>query len=155
MEPEIVKADSNHAPESEAPRMEELTREPYVEEVTNWNSTPKNEFSTEQWLLSGYRISEFIDDIPSYIGYSFTVYKRPLVSIGLILVAFIAARLALALLDALNDIPLLAHTLKLIGLTYTTWFVYRYLIGIASRQELFEAINALKEYVLGRGNQDR
>ncbi len=71
-------------------------------------------------------------------------------SIGLILVAFIAVRLALALLDALNDIPLLAQTLKLIGLTYTTWFVYRYLISSASRQELFETINSLKEYVLGR-----
>jgi hypothetical protein len=150
MEPEIVKTHSNYVPESEDLRMEEPTREPYVKEVKDGNSTPKTEFSTEQWLLFGYRMSEFIDDIPSYISYFFTAYKRPLVSIGLILVAFIAVRLALALLDALNDIPLLAQTLKLIGLTYTTWFVYRYLISSASRQELFETINSLKEYVLGR-----
>lgn len=152
MEPEIVKTDSNHASDFEDSRMEEPTREPYVEEVTDWNSTPKTELSTEQWLLSGYRISEFIDDIPSYIGYFFTAYKRVLVSIGLILVASIAVKLALAMLDALSDIPLLAQILKLIGLAYTTWFVYRYLISTASRQELFEVINALKEYVLGRAN---
>jgi threonine/homoserine/homoserine lactone efflux protein len=58
----------------------------------------------------------------------------------------------LALLDALNDIPLLLPILELIGLAYTTWFVYRYLISAVSRQELSEEIKSLKDYVLGREN---
>ena len=58
----------------------------------------------------------------------------------------------LALLDALNDIPLLVPLLELIGLTYTTLFVSRYLISNTSRQELFEEIKSLKEYVLGKQN---
>ncbi|MEO0491699.1 MAG: CAAD domain-containing protein, partial [Cyanobacteria bacterium J06659_2] len=63
--------------------------------------------------------------------------------------AAIAVRLTLAILGALNGIPLLPALLELIGLGYTAWFVYRYLWRAANRQELVENFNSLKDQVLG------
>lgn len=145
MEPEIVKND--YTVEAEQPKAEVK-----VEEAGLWDFKLSSEPSTEQLLLLGYRISSFLDALPSYLTYFFGAYKRPIVIVGLILTTFILVKLMLALLDALNDIPLLLPILELIGLAYTTWFVYRYLISAVSRQELSEEIKSLKEYVLGREN---
>jgi hypothetical protein len=60
-----------------------------------------------------------------------------------------AIKLTLALVDAINDIPLVALTLELIGLGYTSWFVYRYLLSAASRQELSEKVKTIKAQILG------
>jgi threonine/homoserine/homoserine lactone efflux protein len=64
----------------------------------------------------------------------------------------VTVKVTLALLDALDDIPLIAPTLELIGLAYTTWFVYRYLLSAASRQELSQDFQNLKEQVFGTGS---
>jgi hypothetical protein len=44
---------------------------------------------------------------------------------------------------------LVAPLFELIGLGYTAWFVYRYLLSAASRQELSQEIQALKNQVFG------
>ncbi|MBV9385221.1 MAG: CAAD domain-containing protein [Chroococcidiopsidaceae cyanobacterium CP_BM_ER_R8_30] len=61
-------------------------------------------------------------------------------SIGLILAAFITLRVVLAVIDVLNDIPLLAPALKLIGIGYSFWFTNRYLLRASTRQELSQLI---------------
>jgi hypothetical protein len=71
------------------------------------------------------------------------------VTLGLIFGAVVSVKLTLALLDAINDIPLLAPTFELIGLAYTAWFIYRYLWKASTRQELSGDFNALKDQVLG------
>ena len=153
MEPEIVKSDyTGNTGKAEQQTSALETEAASTEYPALKIEAPSTESSTERLLLFGYQISELLDDLPNYATYFFGAYKQPLVSIGLILVAFIAVKLMLAVLDAINDIPLVAPTFKLIGLAYTTWFVYRYLIGAANRQELSEAIKTLKEYVLGRGS---
>merc|ERR1712093_688106 len=50
---------------------------------------------------------------------------------------------------AVNNIPLFPKLLELIGLSYTAWFVYRYLIFKTSRQELVQDIEELKKKVSG------
>jgi threonine/homoserine/homoserine lactone efflux protein len=75
--------------------------------------------------------------------------KGPLGGIGLIVLALVTVKVILALVDAIDDIPLVAPTLELIGLGYGIWFVYRYLLQASSRQELSEEIKTLKERVLG------
>jgi hypothetical protein len=142
MEPEIVKNDyMGDTSEAEQPNP--------VAKIEVQSTEP----STERWLLYGYRISEFLDNLPNYVIYLFGAYKQPLVILGLILGAFVVVKLMLAVVDAINDIPLVSPTLELIGLAYTAWFVYRYLIGATNRQELSEAIKSLKEYILGRENR--
>ena len=60
----------------------------------------------------------------------------------------------MAVLDALNDIPLVAPTFELIGIGYSVWFVYRYLLKASTRQELTGEISTLKSQVMGRNVSD-
>lgn len=96
------------------------------------------------------RISALLGDLPDYVTDFFREYKRPIITVGLIVAAIISAKLVLAILGAINEIPLLSPTFELIGLTYSGWFVYRYLLRASNRQELVEDINTLKDQVLGK-----
>ncbi|WP_026733816.1 CAAD domain-containing protein [Fischerella sp. PCC 9605] len=104
----------------------------------------------EQWLKYGEIASGFLATLPEYLGAFFNRYKQPLVSIGLIVGAIVAVKVVLAILDALNDIPLVAPTFELIGIGYSAWFVYRYLLKASTRQELTNEISSLKSQVVGK-----
>lgn len=117
---------------------------------------PPQKLSTEstasynvQWQKYGEQIGAFLQNLPNYIGHFFEENKGPLGVIGLILATLVAVKLTLALLDALNSIPLIAPTLELIGLAYAAWFTYRYLLRASNRQELYRDYQSLKEQVLG------
>ncbi|MBD2183249.1 hypothetical protein H6S82_18060 [Planktothrix sp. FACHB-1355] len=111
-----------------------------------------NETSTQQWRQVADRISGFIDSPPSYLTEFFDKYKQPLISVSLILLVFISIKLLSGLLDAINEIPLIAPTFELIGLGYAGWFVYRYLLGAKNREELSELVKAVREYIFGKEN---
>lgn len=106
--------------------------------------------SQDEWLKYGEQVSGFLASLPDYLGSFFNQYKQPLVSIGLILGAIVTVRVVLAILDALNDIPLVAPTFELIGIGYSAWFVYRYLLKASTRQELTSEITSLKTQVVGK-----
>jgi hypothetical protein len=147
MNPETVSSDSsNYMDEAEKPEVVEVNNGETKLLLPQSSSTES--YST-QWQQYGERIAAFIEALPSYVTRFFAENKGPLGSLGLILAVFVTVKLTLALLDAINDIPLVAPTLELIGLVYTTWFVYRYLLSASSRQELSEEVKTLKEQVLG------
>jgi hypothetical protein len=98
----------------------------------------------------GEQVSQFLATLPEYLGNFFNEYKQPLVSIGLILGAIVSVKVLLAVLDALNDIPLVAPTFELIGIGYSAWFVYRYLLKASTREELTSEITTLKSQVVGK-----
>ncbi|NMG19429.1 CAAD domain-containing protein [Brasilonema bromeliae] len=106
--------------------------------------------SQDQWLKYGEQVSGFLATLPEYLGNFFNRYKQPLVSIGLIVAAIVAVKVVLAILDALNDIPLVSPTFELIGIGYSTWFIYRYLLKASTRQELTDEITTLKSQVVGK-----
>ncbi|MBW4592641.1 MAG: CAAD domain-containing protein [Brasilonema angustatum HA4187-MV1] len=106
--------------------------------------------SQDQWLKYGEQVSGFLATLPEYLGSFFNRYKQPLVSIGLIVAAIVAVKIVLAILDALNDIPLVSPTFELIGIGYSTWFIYRYLLKASTRQELTDEITTLKSQVVGK-----
>lgn len=110
---------------------------------------PSGEQAKEQWQEIVDKVSAFLAELPEYLSGFFGEYKQPIVTIGLIVAAIISVKLTLAVLGALNDIPLLSPLLELIGLGYSAWFVYRYLWKASSRKELANDFNALKEQVLG------
>ncbi|MEA5616960.1 CAAD domain-containing protein [Cronbergia sp. UHCC 0137] len=110
--------------------------------------------SQEQWLKYGQQISGFLGTLPEYIGSFFNQYKQPLVSVGLIVTAVITVKVLLAVLDALNDIPLVAPTFELIGIGYSVWFIYRYLLKASTRQELTSEITTLKSQVVGQDGSE-
>jgi hypothetical protein len=61
-------------------------------------------------------------------------------------------KVTLAVLDAIDDIPLLAPILQLVGIVYSGWFVWRYLLKDENRRELLAEIDALKAQVFGSHN---
>ncbi len=106
--------------------------------------------SQEEWLKYGQQISGFLGTLPNYLGNLFNQYKQPIVSVGLVITAIVTVKVLLAVLDSLNDIPLVAPTFELIGIGYSAWFVYRYLLKASTRQELTSEITTLKSQVVGK-----
>lgn len=106
--------------------------------------------TNQQWQEVVDNVSSFLSNLPENLTSSFITYKRPIVVVGLVLGAIIAVKLTLAILDSVNDIPLLAPLLELIGLGYTSWFVYRYLLKASNRKELSDSFTSVKEQVVGR-----
>ena len=96
------------------------------------------------------QVISILSELPAYIGAFYQQYKSPLTVVGLILASIISLKVLLGIVDELNDIPLLAPTFELIGIGYTAWFVYRYLLRSSNRQQLGQEIQALKEQVFGK-----
>ncbi|MEH2351001.1 MAG: CAAD domain-containing protein [Nostoc sp.] len=106
--------------------------------------------SQDEWLKYGEQVSTFLATLPDYLGSFFNQYKQPLVTVGLIVGSIVGVKVLLAILDALNDIPLVAPTFELIGIGYSAWFVYRYLLKASTRKELTSEITTLKSQVVGK-----
>lgn len=128
--------------------------------VTNGGSTVDDtqvDLSTsdtmEQVKKVTAQVVDSLGELPKYFGEFFQEYRRPLLALGLIFGAFISVKLTLAVLDAINDVPVLAPLFELIGLIYSGWFIYRYLLKASNRAELASEMNALKDQVLGRTSQ--
>ncbi len=108
--------------------------------------------STDQFRQIGDQISGFLSELPDYLGQFFSTYQRPLTTVGLFIGAIVAVKVTLAILDAINDIPLLAPLFELVGIGYTSWFVYRYLLRAANRAELNQEFKSLKGQVIGQSS---
>ncbi len=96
------------------------------------------------------RFKAVLSSLPEYLADFFGEYKRPLITLGLLFGGVVTFKLTLALLDAVDDIPLLAPTFELIGFGYSAWFIYRYLLKASSRQELSHEVESLKDQIVGK-----
>ncbi|XP_071697621.1 protein CURVATURE THYLAKOID 1A, chloroplastic-like [Rutidosis leptorrhynchoides] len=61
----------------------------------------------------------------------------------------VAIWLSSILIGAINSVPLLPKIMELVGLGYTGWFVYRYLLFKSSRKELATDIESIKKKIAG------
>lgn len=116
--------------------------------------SPAEQSGNVQWQEWVQPVSDVLSRLPDLVGDFFARYKQPLSTLGLILLLIVAVKVTLAILDAINDIPLLAPFLELVGIGYTAWFVYRYLLKVETRRELVIEFQALKAQVLGRNSLD-
>ena len=123
---------------------------PETDNQSAYGESPNGEEVNQQLQQILDKISGVLANLPDYVTDFFKEYKRPLITVGLILGAFISVKLLLAILDAINEVPLLAPTFELVGLGYSSWFVYRFLLKDANRQELTENFTSLKDQVLGK-----
>ena len=57
--------------------------------------------------------------------------------------------LASSIVGSINSVPLLPKLMELIGLGYSCWFVYRYLLFKDSRSELSDEVEAFKAKISG------
>lgn len=84
---------------------------------------------------------------PLYFGEFFKQYKRPVVLGGLLLVTAGVGGIILQIVDRIDDIPVIAPTLELIGIGYTSWFLLRYVMLSESRQALSQTIQSLSDSI--------
>ena len=120
---------------------------PFSNEAPGPMATPDAEQPWQEWVQP---VTDFLSDLPEELSKFFSDYKQPLVTVGLIVAAFITVKLTFALIGAINEIPLLAPIFELVGISYTAWFVYRYLLKASNRSELSSEFDALKSQVLGK-----
>ena len=142
------------APMQEPETVETKTSETKVPEMNNPTGTitkiQPSAQSQEQWLKYGEQLSSFLKQFSENAGTFFNQYKQPLIVFAIGVAALIAVRVVLAILDALNDVPLVAPTFELIGIGYSAWFIYRYLLKASTRNELTSEITTLKSQVVGK-----
>jgi CAAD domains of cyanobacterial aminoacyl-tRNA synthetase len=98
------------------------------------------------------KATDFLAELPIYLGDVYRDNKSAVITLGLFFGIIVGVKLTLAILSAINEIPLLAPTFELVGIGYTSWFVYRYLLQASTRKELTDEIDNFKSEVLGKKN---
>lgn len=92
------------------------------------------------WLLTVF---------PEQVGHFFGEYKQPLTTAAIVVASIPFVALAVAILEVIETIPLLAPTFELIGFGFSSWFIYRYLLFAKSRKEFVQNIDDYKKQILG------
>lgn len=109
--------------------------------------------ASQWWSQNKHKISAFFRDPFSYFSSFWQQYKSIFVMLGWILLAVMGVRLTLGLFSALLDVaasvPLLSPFFELVGMGYTGWFVYRYLLKASNRQELSQKFDQVKTEIVG------
>lgn len=140
MEPEVKEMETSTVVEKPSIKMDEAgTLAPVSSDA-----------SSEQWRENADKTYNVLSTLPELLGKFFSEQRKPLVVAGLIFGSIVSVKLTLALLGAINEVPLLEPVFELIGLGYSAWFIYRYLLKAANRNELGEEFNKLKDQVVGR-----
>ncbi len=88
----------------------------------------------------------------SYVTDFFKSNQPAVVKVGLLVGAVVSVKVVLAVLGAINELPLLAPTFELVGMGTSAWFLYRYLLRASTREELSRDFGNLKKEVLGQND---
>ncbi|WP_323314423.1 CAAD domain-containing protein [Anabaena cylindrica] len=118
-------------------------------DTTKLPKLPPAKASESQWQRVSRQIVDFLDQLPDYLGSFFDKNKQALLTFGLILSAIVTVKVAIAVLDAIHGMPLLAPIFEIIGIVYAIWFTFRYLIKAETRQELNHKVNSFKQQLIG------
>ncbi|MGL5080860.1 MAG: CAAD domain-containing protein [Microcoleaceae cyanobacterium] len=121
-----------------------------VESVGNLTQDSVSDQVSSQVDEIKQKVVAVLSELPGYVSNFFGEYQKPIVTVILIVTLFVALKLLFAMVDALNDIPLLAPMFELIGIGFAAWFVYRYLLRASNRQELAKEFQVYKDQVLGQ-----
>ncbi|RMF20740.1 MAG: hypothetical protein D6756_13675 [Cyanobacteria bacterium J083] len=110
---------------------------------------PPADIPWQEWIEP---VVDFLGKLPDELGSFFSDYKKPLITLLVFLSGLVTVYVTLAVLDAINDIPLLAPFFELVGIGYTGWFAWRYLLKAETRSELIAEFEALKSQVVGKNS---
>ncbi len=104
--------------------------------------------STSEWQEMLAQVKDYLSlDV---INELFNEYRQPIIVTGLVVGGLVTVKVALAILGAINEIPLLAPTFEMVGIGYSAWFLYRYVLKASTREELGESLKEVKRDVLGK-----
>ncbi len=121
-----------------------------LEEAGSLAPLAAEEDSTAEFKAMLGKGVEVISNLDTVLGNFFNEYRQLMVSLGLVFGAIVSVKLTLALLSALNEIPLVEPLLELVGLGYTAWFVIRFMLKSEKRQEFYAKFSDTKDAVLGK-----
>ncbi|PSN17932.1 valine--tRNA ligase [filamentous cyanobacterium CCP5] len=85
----------------------------------------------------------------AYLEAFFSDASRPLGTLLALFIGFILLRMVVATVATIEETPLLAEVLQLIGISYTIWFVRQRLWSAQQRQDLLAQISSWRKVVLG------
>ena len=104
--------------------------------------------SSTEWQEMLAQVKDYLSlDV---INELFNEYRQPIIVTGVVIGGLVTAKVALAILSAINEIPLLAPTFEMVGIGYSAWFLYRYVLKASTREELSKNLDAVKRDVLGK-----
>ncbi|HBL09964.1 MAG TPA: isoleucine--tRNA ligase [Cyanobacteria bacterium UBA11162] len=146
-EPETIEL-----PEAEEtqPVVEELPPVvPTVESVDEVNvGEDSDPYSLEQQQLWN-QATGLLAELSVFVQELFQDNRRSLLTISIIVATSLATKVTLAVLSAINYLPLVPNVLELIGIGYSAWFVKRYLLFETNREELLGKVRSLKTEIVG------
>jgi glutamyl-tRNA synthetase len=146
----IAEAPTSEAPKEDAVKASDLESSTSVDEFT----PPEAEASEDQIQKIGQTIVEVLSNLPDYVTTFFGEYQKPLITVGLIVAALVSIKVLVAVLNVFNTIPLVAPTLELVGMAYSLWFVYRYLLKSSTRSELSDQVKSFIEQIAGQNSSN-
>jgi hypothetical protein len=94
-------------------------------------------------------VRAFFENAKSSTTDFFNNNRQVFTTLGWIALAILGVKFVFAALGIIDDIPLVAPIIKLVGLVTVVRFAWRYLIREHDRQELIEIIDRTKVEVLG------
>jgi hypothetical protein len=118
-------------------------------DTTNLSTLPAATKAEPEWQRVSRQAFDLLDKLPDYLGSFFSQNQQAIFTLFLIVTALVTVKVVLALLSAVNGVPLLKPTFEIIGLIYSFWFTLRYLIKTETRQELAQRVASLKQQVFG------
>jgi len=69
---------------------------------------------------------------------------------GLGVAGFVTLWAAAGLINAVDKLPLVPSLFEIVGILFSGWFVYRYLLFKPDREDLFKIIDGIKEKITGQ-----
>ena len=96
------------------------------------------------------KIAHFIESFPGYFNQALGEYKKPLTTLLVVLLVIVGIAIANGVLSVINSVPFVPSLLEFVGLGYTGWFIWRYLLYAENRQDLTHDYQALKDRILGK-----
>ena len=142
------------------PTVEEVSTPEKVEAQVSDDQEPVettiSEPTTNQQQLEKIKqqLINILSNFPEYSSEFYQEYKSQITVVGLIIVAILTLRLIIGLVGVLEEIPILSFTFEFVGMGYTIWFIYRYLLGKSKRQELLEKIQDIKADIVGKNIEE-
>ena len=117
--------------------------------TTNLSTVSPGSIPDSQWQRILQQIVDILDKLPESLGSFFDENKQAILSVVFILSALITVRILVAVLAAVNSVPLLSPIFELIGIFYSIWFSFKYLLKSENRQDLSNKVSAFKQQLLG------
>ena len=101
---------------------------------------------TDFWVT----MRPLLEEPLTYVNRFFSDFRRPVVTLLLLLALIVTLQVLGAVLDSLNTLPLVGGVLKLVGIGYIAWFTSQNLLSVDRRQATWAKINEWKQQIVGQ-----